>query len=98
MVTATGDGTNAQYVRISMTGSVQWEMKPGTLKNKAGKFIDSSGKVIGSAVNNLGSPGFLGALPSFPSVGLAPGDWLFWSPSPGVTITVGDICVPDAPC
>jgi hypothetical protein len=98
MVTCTGDGTNAQYIRISMTATVQWEMKPGTLKNKAGQFIDSSGNVIGHSVNNLGSPGFQGALPNFPGNGLAPGDWSFWSPLPGVTITVGNICDPNSPC
>ena len=97
-VTCTGDGTNAQFTRISLTGTVQWEMKPGTLKNKAGQFIDSSGHVIASAVNNLGAPSYLGVLPSFSGVGMAPGDWTFWSPLPGGSITVGDICIPDAPC
>jgi hypothetical protein len=98
MVTCTGDGTNAQFTKISFTATVMWDMVPGTLKNKAGQFIDSSGKVIAPAVNNLGSPGFLGALPLFPGVGLAPGDWLWWSTLPGGTITVGALCDPEQPC
>jgi hypothetical protein len=92
MVTCTGDGTNAQFVRISMTASVQWEMVPGTLKNKAGQFINAKGQVITEPINNLALGNILGALPNFPGYGLAPGDWSFWNPTPGGTVTVGPIC------
>lgn len=98
MVTCTGDGTNAQFRRISMTGSVQWEMVPGTLKNKAKQFIDANGNVIGNAVNNGSAGNLQASLPMFPGVGLDPGDWLFWSSVPGGTITIGPLCIPDQPC
>ena len=98
MVTCAGDGSNAQFVRISMTATVQWEMVPNTLKNKAGNFIDSQGHVIAPAINNGTLGSWQAALPGFPGAGLDPGDWSFWSPLPGGTITVGVPCVPNEPC
>jgi hypothetical protein len=100
MVTCAGDGTNAQFTRISMTGTVQWEMVPGTLKNKAGKFIDSSGNVIANGINNLNLGLPAAALPNFPGYGLDPTDWLFWNPLPNGTATVAPcnellICSPE---
>jgi hypothetical protein len=92
MVTCTGDGTNAQFIRISMTGSVQWEMVPGTLKNKAGQFIDSKGNVIAPPINKLSSANILSILPDFPGYGLVAGDWNFWSPEPQGTVTIEPIC------
>lgn len=86
------DGTNAQFVRISLTGSVQWELKPGTLKNKSGQFIDANGNVIGASVNRLNNIDVTPALPNFNGSGMTNGDWTFWSPTPGVTITIGQIC------
>jgi hypothetical protein len=86
------DGTNAQFVRINMYATVMWTMVPGTLKNKAGQFIDSTGKVISGPVNHLGLPGFIAALPDFPGIGMSSGDWSFWSPLPGGTVTIGEIC------
>lgn len=37
------DGTSAQFVRISLTGSIQWQYKPGTAKDKNGNPIDPNG-------------------------------------------------------
>ena len=98
MVTCTGDGTNAQFKRISMTGSVQWEMVPNTLKNKKGQFIDSKGNVIANSINNGSLGTLLAALPGFPGNGLDTFDWGFWSTLPNGTITIGDLCDPEIPC
>lgn len=99
MVTCDGDGTNAQFKKISSTGTVMWEMVPGTLKNRGGQFIDANGNVTANPINNLSSGILPGALPNFPDYGLSPLDWQYWSPSPYGTVTVGPICDPLAnPC
>jgi hypothetical protein len=98
MVTCRGDGTNAQFIRISLTATVQWEMVPGTLKNAAGKFIDAHGNVIGNAINNLNLGTLATAFPNFAGIGAASWDWMYWTTTTGVSITVGPICQPVIEC
>jgi hypothetical protein len=92
------DGTNAQFVRISLMSTVQWTMVPGSLKNSKGQFINSSGGVIGAAVDNLTSTNILPVFPIFSGTGLVGIDWQFWSSTPGGTVIIGDLCQPNSAC
>jgi hypothetical protein len=92
------DGTNAQFRRTSLYSTVEWEMVPFTLKNKKGQYIDSSGNVIGAAVNNLTQTNIVPAFPIFNGSGLVDADWQFWSPAPNGTIIIGDLCQSNSAC
>jgi hypothetical protein len=88
------DGTSAQFTKACTYCTTMWVYKPGTAKNKDGKFIDTSGKVIGNSINNLNLGKLLASLPSFGGNGLSPGDWFFWDPLPNGIVIVGPISDP----
>jgi hypothetical protein len=50
------DGINAVVQRISKTNTVQFAILPGTLRNAAGKRIDSAGNVLQNQNPIPGSP------------------------------------------
>jgi hypothetical protein len=49
------DGTTAKFVRINMSGTLQWEYVPGSARDKDGKKIDLHGNLIGNS--NTGGRG-----------------------------------------
>jgi hypothetical protein len=40
------DGTTAQFVRVTTSGSIQWAYKPGTAKNSNGQPINPDGSLV----------------------------------------------------